>query len=49
MNWWLVAAYTVFFAGFSGYSFVLSQRQRDLDRRIHDLKNRIDKRQAADP
>ena len=41
MNWWLIAAYTVFFAGIAGYTLMLSQRQKDLDRRIEDLKNRV--------
>ena len=42
MNWWLVAAYTVFFVGISTYTFLMSQRQKDLDRRIEELQNRVE-------
>jgi CcmD family protein len=42
MNWWLVAAYTVFFVGFSGYTYLMGQRQKDLDRRIKELLSRLD-------
>lgn len=44
MNWWLITAYTVFFVGVSAYTFLMSQRQKDLDRRIEELRNRVGER-----
>lgn len=44
MNWWLIAAYILFFAGVSAYTFLMSQRQKALDRRIHELRSRVEER-----
>ena len=48
MNWWLVTAYIVFFVGVSAYTFLMSQRQKDLQRRIEELKDRVEARNSND-
>jgi len=48
MNWWLVTAYTVFFVGVFTYTFLMSQRQKDLDRRIDELRNRVEEQRDED-
>jgi len=48
MNWWLITAYAIFFVGLAGYTILMSQRQKGLDRRLEDLKHRIDDEGAGD-
>ncbi len=40
MNW-LVAAYSVVFAAIFGYTLMISRKQKDLDRRIEELRSLI--------
>jgi CcmD family protein len=42
MNWWLITAYAVFFVGFSAYALRMALRQKDLDRRVEQLRSRLD-------
>ena len=39
---WLVAAYSAFFVIFFAYTVRMSVKQRDLDRRIDELRNRLE-------
>ncbi len=43
MNWWLVSAYSLFFGGLGVYAVYLRMKQRELDRRIVSLRDRIEK------
>jgi CcmD family protein len=40
MNW-LVVAYSVFFIAIFGYTLMMSRKQKDLDRRIEELRSLI--------
>ena len=42
MNWWLVAAYSVFMTLFFLYTLSMSRKQNDIDRRIEDLRKQLD-------
>jgi CcmD family protein len=42
MNWWLVSAYCVFFGGVGAYALYMGQKQRELDRRIAQLRDRTE-------
>ena len=46
---WLVAAYSAFFVLFFAYTFRMSLKQKDLDRRIEDLKARLEERRDSPP
>ncbi len=39
---WLVAAYSAFFVIFFAYTVRMSLKQKDLDRRIDELRNRLE-------
>ena len=43
MNWWLVTAYSVFFGGLGAYAAYMGMKQRELDRRIAQLRDRMEK------
>jgi CcmD family protein len=43
MNWWLVSAYCVFFGGLGVYAVYMGMKQADLDRRIAQLRDRMEK------
>lgn len=42
MNWWLVSAYIVFFGGIGAYALYMGLKQKDLDRRIAQLRERME-------
>lgn len=43
MNWWLVSAYCVFFGGLVLYAVYMGTKQHELDRRIAQLRDRMEK------
>ena len=47
MNW-LVAAYSVFFTGIFAYTLMMSRKQKDLDRRIEELRSLIKENDLQD-
>ena len=44
---YLFAIYIITWAGFFAYIFLISRRQRDLEREIRQLKQRIDEQSPA--
>ena len=49
MNWWLVSAYSAFFLILFGYIVRISSKQKNLDRRIDELRTRLEKGEESDP
>ena len=45
---WLVAAYSAFFVLFFAYTIRMSIKQKDLDRRIDELRTRLEDDQDGD-
>jgi len=45
---WLVAAYSAFFVLFFAYTIRMSIKQKDLDRRIDELRTRLEDNQDSD-
>jgi CcmD family protein len=43
---WLVAAYAVFFVLLFGYTGWMSSRQSSIERRIEDLRRRVESKRA---
>ena len=41
-NWYLVVAYCAFFVFFFAYTVRMSAKQRSLDRRVEELKARLE-------
>lgn len=46
---WLVAAYSAFFVIFFAYTVRMSLKQKDLDRRIDELRNRLEETDDEGP
>ncbi len=46
---WLVAAYSAFFVIFFLYTIRMSLKQKDLDRRIDELRTRLSETDDSDP
>ncbi len=49
MNWWLVGAYSAFFLILFGYVARISSKQKNLDRRIDELRARLEEGEESDP
>ncbi len=46
---WVVAAYTVFWVAIFGYTMLMSRKQKELDRRIEELRALIEEGEGEDP
>ena len=44
---WLVAAYSAFFVIFFSYTVRMSMKQKELDRRIEELRRRLEDRHES--
>jgi CcmD family protein len=45
---WLVAAYSAFFIIFFAYTVRMSSKQKELDRRIDELRSRLEEREETE-